>query len=179
MRRILLVVAVAVAVPGSTEAQQVYGPAAGTWGAETGDGASLLRFRSPEAVWVVGGNFSYWRRETSGNAAVFSNTALTNASLRFGVRRYSAEGQALRTFRTFGPVLTYRSSTNDEFGGGVFFEFGAAHFFSRHLSLGASGAIYVQFLYGEGMLGSSGERFITRTWMIDASLVRLNAAVYF
>jgi len=159
--------------------QETLGPAAGTWAAEAGAGGSLLRFRSPTSAWILGGTVSHTRTdiETSGGFPPIDTDPVTRATLRFGIRRYRNEGESFRPFYTVAPIVTFFHSDSPEWGFGGMLEAGAAHFFSRHVSLGASGAVTGTYQFLSSSSGGSSIR--VRTIIIEASAVRVLAAVYF
>jgi hypothetical protein len=180
MRRTLAVAAlVAFTFVSVAVGQETVGPAAGTWAAEAGAGGSLLRFRSPASAWILGGTVTHTQTdiETSGGLPAIDPDPVTRATLRLGIRRYRNEGQPLRPFYTIAPIVTFFHSGSSEWGLGGMLEAGAAHFFSRHVSLGASGALTgtLQFASSSG----GGTEIKARTLIIEASVVRVLAAVYF
>lgn len=182
MRRTVLVAVLAsVANAPLAVAQEVTGPQAGTWGAETVllGGASLLRFRSPSSAWLLGGSVSYRRVEREGDASfpLRSMDEATRLSLRLGHRWYRNAGQRLRPFTTVSSMLTVDNVSEGRLGGGAALEFGAMHFFSRHVSLGASGELRAEYHRNKDTSGST--TITSRHVFATLSAVRLLAAVYF
>lgn len=121
-------------------------PAAGTWGAEGvvagggGGASSLLRFRNDRSAWVFGFGLESMREEFNG-----ATTRFTSVGLRAGLRRYQPAGRAIRPFNTMGVGVDRLSGSADLWQAGVFGDMGAAYFFSRHASVGASGDARVLF----------------------------------
>ena len=145
-----LVVAAVLAVPAITSAQDV-APTAGSWGAEAsavGD-VSLLRFRSSTSAWLVGFSGFYNRRDEDDSATPFEATT-TVAAVRLGWRGYRAPESRTRPFTTLAALVGYDDTAFGatwQFGGQ--FEYGAAYFFTRHVSLGASFDLRAVFGVGE------------------------------
>jgi hypothetical protein len=173
-RRIPAVVAAAVMVavaiaPGSVAAQQAArtgAPVKGTWGGEAsvggdGQGASLLRFQSPQWALLVGGSI----RSTTG--AGFTGGArerYTAAGLRIGARRYGGSGLGVRPLLGLGVNIFGATGQSNELG--AYGEAGAAYFFNPHLSVGATAELSAAGREGGGS-------------SFGASLARLTAAVFF
>ncbi|MCU0625248.1 MAG: hypothetical protein MUF21_02005 [Gemmatimonadaceae bacterium] len=157
--------ALTAAAPSLLAAQELT-PPKGTWGAEvtTGSlnalavgGANLIYFATPTLSLVFGGNADVQQDFTSIGA-------------QFGLRRYAMRPGKLRPILGGGVQLF-----NGDFNGtrstsvGVYGEGGAAWFFTRNVSLGATASLRVG-------INDGGFRDGTQ---VNFSLVRLHAAVFF
>jgi hypothetical protein len=158
--------------------QQVDAPAPGTWGAETnGSAASVLRFRSAGSAWILGGSLLYSRNEAELSSGAPVRSSFSRATVRVGVRRYRNSEARLRPFHSVTALLTTISGNTTGFGGGAELEIGAAHFFSRHLSLGASGFVSAQ--YEERRDSQAGTSLKQRIWLAQLGMFRMLATVFF
>ena len=144
MRRIAVVVLGMALLSTQASAQQQGEFRAGRWGAEASLGgarAALLRFTSPSAAWVFAFDASYDRVEFESGIPGNPSVSDDNTLIRFDVgrRTYSRPTGAVRPFSTLG--LTVGAGTG--FTGGAFADFGATHFFTDQVSVGASGGLTV------------------------------------
>ncbi|HKO15603.1 MAG TPA: hypothetical protein VJU87_05150 [Gemmatimonadaceae bacterium] len=165
-------------------------PAAGRWGAEatlsSGIAASLLKFRTADAAWMLGltGNLARVHEESSASGLPSNSADATQAALGLsvGYRWYGPAAGSLRPFTGLLVTGTYASTTGDNFAGshswgiGPSLEMGGSYFFSPHLSLGASGALAATYTHTSvDVPGSQTET----AYGINLRLVRVLAAVYF
>ena len=165
-------------------------PAAGRWGAEAmvgpGFTASLLKFRTADAAWVLGLSGDLLRRheESSppGVSPVTNDVTQGFATLTLGHRWYGPAAGALRPFTAVVVSGTYAGSYGENYSGshtwafGPALEMGASYYFSPHLSLGASGALGASYTHTsyDGVGSQS-----AASYDINLRLVRVLAAVYF
>ena len=157
-------------------AAQETGPTAGTWGVETGatTGISFLRFGSPTSAWLFGFTSNFSKRE-------LGDTELTIHvhELRLGLRSYSNPESRTRPVKGISAIVGYDDVTGSNggfrFGGAL--EFGAVHFFSRHVSLGGTVDLSATYQSGETETFPTGT-VDTSTLQARAGL-RMLAAVYF
>lgn len=177
LSRVVTPVALALVVPALASAQET-GPRAGSWGAEataTGE-ASLLRFRSNTFAWLIGFSGFYINRDEEDPSFPESETTLLTA--RLGIRNYRATESRVRPFTTFAALVGYNDNVflpRWEFGGQ--FEYGAAYFFTRNVSLGAS--FDLRAVYGrDSREAPFGEEFDVRQLTVSTGL-RFLGAVYF
>lgn len=172
MRRMKRIVISALALVISAEAAvaQTGTPAAGTWGFEGSPGtASLLRFRSPSAAWVLGFD-GFYARQSSDNAAI-SDEDVASLNLRAGIRSYGKGHGNVRPFATISAMAGYTGDGGTHIWSvGPAAEFGAAYFFSPHVSLGGSGQLTAMY---------STRGADVSTFMVGVSGFRLLGAVYF
>ena len=118
---------------------QEVGPQAGTWGAEAShNGAvSALRFRSPTSAWLMAFAVNHLNRD---DEDATRDQRVTSAEIRLGMRGYRNPEQRVRPFTGISALVGYSDNQLDDglwaFGGAA--EFGAAYFFSRHVSLGTA-----------------------------------------
>ena len=172
--------------PAAARAQAtVEGSAAATampprWGAELSfggpSGVALLRFRSPAHAWVLAADASYFHR--AGLPGDESDHAW-EVGTRLGFRRYGGDTPGLRPVWGTGLVGRVGRFSGDLrfWQAGLYGELGATYFFTRHVSLGAVGDL--QATYGERDLDIFAGDGTLREWALQASLVRVMAAVYF
>jgi len=150
------------------------------WGAEVSfggaSGVALLRFRSPAHAWVLAADASFAQR--SGLPGDESEQSW-NVGTRLGLRRYAGDTLRFRPLAGAGVVGRVGRFSGDfrSWQAGLYGEFGATYFFTRHVSLGAVGDL--QATYGERDFTSFNGESTIREWTLNASLVRLMAAVYF
>jgi hypothetical protein len=161
------------------------GPRARTWGAEAsvgdGMGGTLLRFRSPTSAWTLGvsGHLGVFDEDRPG---IEESGVTYNVSLRTGIRRYRAAAAALsrRTRPIAGVGVLGGVARNDfsrSWSAGLFGEVGAVHFFSPHVSLGASGGLELRYTEQKFATGLGDARQSQTT--LSVGLVRVLGAVYF
>lgn len=179
------VAALIVALVGLTFAKgasaQEEGPKAGTWGAEAGSGgsATLLRFRNPTSAWTLGFAAAYTHQES--RTAGFGGTStrvddLLSSELRFGLRKYRENQSRVKPFTTVGVILGYNKSTlNKGWRYGAATDFGAAYFFSPHVSLGTAGEFSLTYQDAEDQATAFAQSQLTARF----SGFRLLGAVYF
>lgn len=177
--RFAVAVLVAVAstfIPAGGQAQETVPK----WGAEatlggTTAGGGLLRFSNPSRAWILQSSFQLERISDDLNGAEH----FVSGDVRLGMRFYRRANEATRPFTTISGLIVYQ-----EFGGtgtfrpGAVLEFGASHFFSRHVSLGASAdlrAVYSREQVGGGAPGG----FERSRFSILFSGIRLVGGVYF
>jgi hypothetical protein len=167
-------------------------PRAGTWGAEAMYGgvpaATLLRFSSPSAAWLIGASFSM-SRETSDDviftsptaSSVVTETRVTSTiDARLGRRWWAGDArsrlQPLRGLGLAGSYVHYPSMIS--YLVGAYGELGATWFFTPHVSLGASGELLAGYGQDRLAVGTSPDQVTTR-WQVRGNLVRVAAGVYF
>ena len=173
--RVALVLATA-ALTSPLDAQDT-SPQAGTWGAETGsgNGISVMRFRSTTSAWMIGFSSNYQKRE-------LENTEITiqNHELRLGLRGYSNPTARTRPIKGISAIVGYEdvSANNSGFRFGGAVELGAVHFFSRHVSLGGTIDLTATYTSGESEGILPGGPVDVSTLQARAGL-RMLAAVYF
>lgn len=167
-----ILIVTALAVPAITSAQET-GPRAGSWGAEATPGGevSLLRFQSNTSAWLIGFAGFYNKRQEDGGAGGLEGET-TYAALRLGWRGYRASESRVRPFTTVAGLVEYDDNVFGpmwNFGGQ--FEYGAAYFFTRNVSLGAS--FDLRALYGTGSRDQplGGE--------VDVTEIRVNTGLRF
>jgi len=144
MRRLAIVLVLALLSAAPAVAQSDLGPKAGTWGGETsfGSSGSLLRFRSPTSAWLIGLSTSLAVITSSGSATPDEHTF--NANARFGIRYYGDATQRARPLMTLSALVAYQDFGSTVLGLGGAAEVGGVYFFSPHLSLGVAGNLNVQ-----------------------------------
>lgn len=165
-------------------------PTAGRWGAEAmvgpGFTASLLKFRTADAAWVLGlsGDLARRHEESSppGGPSISNNVTQGFATLTIGHRWYGPAAGALRPFTAVVVSGTYAGSYGENYSGshtwafGPALDMGASYYFSPHLSLGASGALGASYTHTSyDGIGSQS----AASYDINLRLVRVLAAVYF
>ena len=177
LSRVVTTIALTLVVPALAAAQET-GPRRGSWAAEataTGE-ASLLRFRSNTFAWLIGFSGFYINRDEEDPSVPGDEATLLTA--RLGIRNYRATESRVRPFTTFAALAGYNDNVflpRWEFGGQ--FEYGAAYFFNRNASLGASFAL--RALYGRASREAPfGEEFDVRQITVTTGL-RFLGAVYF
>jgi hypothetical protein len=168
--------------------QDSIGPRPGTWGVEASYGAplgaSLLRFSSPRAAWMIGAFFSVGQETSDQLTSVGATTRNTNTlgsvELRVGRRWWTFDAnERLRPFvgvGVGGRYYHYANARRTE--GSVDGELGATYFFGPHVSIGAAGDLTLargQDLY----TNPGGPSSTTDRWYLNGNAARLNAAVYF
>ena len=153
-------------------------PQAGTWGAETGlsQGVSLLRFRSTTSAWLVGFDAVHYNRDDDGN----QDQRLTMAEVRLGMRSYRNPQERVRPFTGLSALVGYDENPLDQgtWAFGAAAEFGAAYFFSRHVSLGTALDLSARYAKGERDDFVTGAPVDVTTITARAGL-RFLGAVYF
>jgi hypothetical protein len=169
-------------------ARDSIGPRQGTWGVEASygsfSGASLLRFTSPRAAWMLGASFALGQ-ETSDEPTQFGTVTRTThtlgtAELRVGRRWWTGElNEPMRPFVGLGLGGRYSTFSNTRStDASVIGELGATYFFGSHVSLGGSGELAL--VYGHDKYVSSvGPALTSDSWFIRGNVARLNATVYF
>src|SRR5262245_28074540 len=144
MARKLTVLALALSLTAPLGAQAREGPSKGTWGAETSfePEATLLKFWSASRALFVGITAHYLHEtlEATGTTADFRQRSdRIQLDSRFGVRFYRDTTLALRPFMSIGAVGGFIGGDISGWTAGGMMDAGAAYFFTRHVSLGASG----------------------------------------
>jgi hypothetical protein len=165
------------------------GPRQGTWGVEASygplSGASLLRFSSPRAAWMLGAYFAIGQETSDEPLDFIGNTTRRTHTLgalevRVGRRWWSgALNEAMRPFVGLGLGGRYASYSNSRSTeGSVNGELGATYFFGPHVSLGGSGELAV--IRGQDRyVNATGPTMTNDRWYVRGNVARLNATVYF
>ncbi|MFL5607391.1 MAG: hypothetical protein ACJ8AD_13160 [Gemmatimonadaceae bacterium] len=164
------------------------GPRRGTWGVEASYGSSasatLLRFSSPRAAWMLGASFVIGQ-ETSDEPLDFvgnttrSTHTLGIVELRAG-RRWWTGGlnEAMRPFVGLGLGGRYANANRSrQTAGSLIGELGATYFFGSHVSLGGAGEL--SFAWQRDRYQNTTGALTNDSWFVRSNLARLNAAVYF
>jgi hypothetical protein len=193
LRPALLAVALTLAAPAvhAQSASANTGPRAGSWGAEATygefSGASLLRFSSSDAAWVLG--LSGYAERRTVEQQIFNGVGYVTTkesqnvdfvTARLGRRWWG--GDARTGFRPLtGVGITGGVGQQPSFrqwNAGTYGELGATYFFSPHVSLGATGGL--ELTYGQDRFNSgSGSTDHTDRWIVRGNLARVSAGVYF
>jgi hypothetical protein len=175
---VILALLIAIATPLTMSAQDT-GPRAGSWGAEAspaGD-ATLLRFRSNSAAWLIGFSGFYFKRDEGDDVGALEAETMS-ITTRLGWRGYRNLDSRLRPFTTLAALLGYNNSDlGPDWTVGGQFEYGGAYFFTRNVSLGAS--FDLRATYGRGTREQvvGGETTVT-VFTVGTGL-RFLGAVYF
>jgi hypothetical protein len=148
MRRLAIVVAIALTGAAQARAQSDLGPKAGTWGGEAclNCGASLLHFRNATSAWLLGLSVFYSQQHSDQSGPTFPSFSdddkIGGADVRFGMRRYRATEARARPYLGLGAIagLSGGGSTHG-LRYGVTSEMGTAYFFTPHLSVGVAGTL--------------------------------------
>ena len=198
MRSVPAVVAFALALivhaPGlaaQTPADSVM-PRANSWGAEAMYGgapaATLLRFSSPSAAWLVGASFSV-SHESVDNVILTGPTTqvttedrvITFVDARLGRRWWAGDARSrLQPLRGLGLAGTYSNySFARTYSVGAYGELGATWFFTPHVSLGASGELVASYGEDRQATGTSQPDRVSTRWGVRGNLARVSAGVYF
>jgi hypothetical protein len=170
-------------------ARDSIGPRQGTWGVEASygsfSGASLLRFSSPRAAWMLGAAFAVGRETSDETIDFFGNTTRTtrtqgSVAVRAG-RRWWTGGldEAMRPFVGLslgGGYTTFSSARQTE--GSVIGELGATYFFGPHVSLGGAGELAIVREH-DRLDNPAGPGLTHDSWFVRGNVARLTAAVYF
>jgi hypothetical protein len=170
-------------------ARDSIGPRQGTWGVEASygsfTGASLLRFSSPRAAWLLGASFALGQQTSDEAVDFFGNTTRTTHTLgmveiRAGRRWWTGElTEAMRPFVGLGLGGSYANfSSTRQTAGSVIGELGATYFFGSHVSLGGAGELGFTW-QRDRLAGPTGPALVNDSWFIRGNVARLNAAVYF
>lgn len=155
------------------------GPRAGSWAAEaspSGD-VALLRFSSGTSAWLIGFSGFFDKRDEDGGAGGLEGETASFTS-RLGWRGYRGEDSRVRPFTTLAALVGYLDTALGQtwlFGGE--FEYGAAYFFTRSVSLGASFDLRATYGTGSRDQPLGGEVDVTEV-TINTGL-RFLGAVYF
>jgi hypothetical protein len=169
-------------------ARDSIGPRQGAWGVEASYGgavgASLLRFSSPRAAWMLGASFAVGR-ETSDDVNPFgpttrSTNTLGSVEARVGRRWWTgALNEAMRPFVGLGLGGRYTTFSNTRtYEGSLIGELGATYFFGPHVSIGGAGELAV--VRGQDRYSNpAGPNLTTDRWYLRGDVARLTAAVYF
>ena len=167
-------------------------PRAGSWGAEATYGgapaATLLRFTSPSAAWLVGASFSVSHESVESPTATSPTTqvitddrVITFVDARLGRRWWAGDArsrlQPLRGLGLAGSYSDYGFATT--YSVGAYGELGATWFFTPHVSLGASGELLAAYGQDRQATGASQPDRVTTRWSLRGNLARVSAAVYF
>jgi hypothetical protein len=163
---------------------------AGQWGAEfnigTGANATLLRFTSPNAAWLM---------EFSGSASSIGSdvpdgsttkTSFWNGSFRLGHRTYSSGSTVVRPFHSFGGLVSGAqtnngSTTQDTWSFGAFVDLGATWLVTPHLGLSGLGELNGSYFNQTSRQSSNGtqQKLTSTGWNVGIGRLRVVASVYF
>jgi len=174
-----IALAFAISLCASSVAAQETSPQAGTWGAEGSlfQGVSVLSFRSPTSAWLAGFAVSYLNRDDEDASR---DQRATSAEVRLGIRSYRNPQERVRPFTGLSGLVAYSDNPFDNglwaFGGAA--EFGAAYFFSRHVSLGTALDLSATYSKSERPDFITGESMDVTTITARTGL-RFLGAVYF
>jgi hypothetical protein len=194
MRTVCLAVALFMAVPTMLSAQRQTSadsvPRAGEWAAEVVlgpsiTGASVVRFTSPSSALLVGADFnvSHYNFETNAINGEDRSYTTTGLNARLGLRHYrESSTERLRPLLGVGARGGYSKITDNAdshtWNAGVYGELGAVYFVASHVSLGATGELFVVH-QEQKQGGSSGFTATSKSTAFGGSLVRVLASVYF
>ena len=155
-------------------------PAWPRWGAEAAfgprEGVGLLHFRNPAQAWMLAVDASFAQQE---GLPGDESEKVWNVNTRLGLRHYRGDSLGVRPILGAGLLaqLARFSASSRLWKAGVYAELGGAYFFTRRLSLGAMGDL--RAAYGETRYDLGSTEGIVKVWSVDASLLRVTAAVYF
>jgi hypothetical protein len=165
------------------------GPRQGTWGVEASygsfTGASLLRFSSPRAAWMLGASFALGQETSDETVDFLGNTTRRTSTLgtvevRVARRWWTGElTEAMRPFVGLGLGGRYSTvSSARQTAGSVIGELGATYFFGPHVSLGGAGELAVVREH-DRFDSLNGPVLKQDSWSVRGNVARLTAAVYF
>jgi hypothetical protein len=168
-------------------------PRAGSWGAEATYGgapaATLLRFTSPSAAWLVGASFSVSHESVddvtytgpSTFVVTTDDRVITFVDARLGRRWWAGDARSrLQPLRGVGLAGSYSNySFARTYTVGAYGELGATWFFTPHVSLGASGELLASYGEDRQATGASQPDRVTTRWGVRGNLARVSAGVYF